>query len=220
MKFFRKIISFFKISAAIVLLAVLAINIHINLLSRKYIYQNIQDMPKTEAILVLGASVYADGRLSDMLKDRADTAIEFYQAKKSDKILASGDHGELKYDETNAMKKYLLLKDIPPKDVFLDYAGFDTYDSVYRAKEIYQIKTLAVATQNFHLPRAIYIGKALGLEVYGLGSDTHKYGGIEYNYLREVLANVKAFWDINIGIKPAFLGKAIPISGDGRESWD
>lgn len=200
--------------------ATVLINFRIDSVSKAYIFQKSGDIPKTQAVLILGASVFADGRLSDMLKDRADTAMELYRAGKAEKILASGDHGVLKYDETNAMKKYLLSQGIPSEDVFLDYAGFDTYDSVYRAKEIFGAKSLIISTQDFHLPRAVYIAKNLGIDVYGISADKHAYGGIEKNRLREIFAKVKAFLDVNFHAKPEFLGKQIPLEGDGRKSWD
>lgn len=212
----KKIIILFSVFLS----AVVLINFHVDSVSKAYIFQKSEDIPKTQAVLILGASVFADGRLSDMLKDRADTAMELYRAGKADKILASGDHGVLKYDETNAMKKYLLSEGIPPEDVFLDYAGFDTYDSVYRAKEIFGAKSLIISTQDFHLPRAIYIAKNLGINVYGISADKHAYGGIEKNRLREIFAKVKAFLDVNFHAKPEFLGKQIPLEGDARKSWD
>lgn len=200
--------------------AVILINLYVDSSSKPYIFQEERKIPKVQAVMILGASVYADGRLSDMLKDRADTAIELYRAGKAEKILATGDHGVERYDETNAIKKYLIAQGIPSGDIFLDYAGFDTYDSMYRAKAIFKATSLAVTTQNFHLPRSVYIGRSLGLEVYGLSADKHSYGNIQGNYLREIPANVKAFLDVNLYAKPEFLGKEIPLIGDGRKSWD
>ena len=150
-----------------ILLLVVFANYQIISTSNKYIIKNFSDLPHAQAVLLLGAKVKSDGMPSGILQDRIDTAIELYNAKKVDKILVSGDHGTKQYDEVNAMRKYLLDKNIPPQDIFLDHAGFDTYDSLYRARDIFQAKSLIVDTQNFHLNRALYIGKQLGLNLVG-----------------------------------------------------
>ncbi|MCK4525280.1 MAG: C39 family peptidase, partial [Candidatus Andersenbacteria bacterium] len=98
--------------------------------------------------------------------------------------------------------------------------GFDTYDSLYRAKEIFEVQSVIVTTQNFHLPRAVYIGKSLGIETYGLSADRHLYANIDYNRSREILSKVKAFFDVSLRAKPKFLGEKIPIFGDSEKSWD
>lgn len=185
------------------------------------IYKNVGQVPEgAEAVMVLGAKVYAGGRMSDMLKDRADTALEIYQAGKAKKILVSGDHGREEYDEVNAVKNYLLDKGVPAEDIFLDHAGFDTYDSMYRARDVFQIRSLIISTQDFHLPRAVYIAKSLGIEAYGISADKHIYGNTAAVQAREILARDKAWLDVALGSKPKFLGSAIPIAGDGRASWD
>ncbi len=136
------------------------------------------------------------------------------------KILASGDHGTAEYDEANAVKDYLLEKGVKGEDIFLDHAGFDTYDSLYRTKEIFQARSVAIVSQTFHLPRAVYIGRGLGLEAYGVSADRHLYGNMRNNTVREIFADVKAFWDVNLSVKPKFLGPAIPLGGDSKKSWD
>ncbi len=220
MKYIKKLLIISGVILVIVLAAVFLINFDINSGSRQYIFSETEKVPETEVALILGAKVYNDGRLSDMLRDRADTAIILYESGKADKILMSGDHGTPEYDEVNAVKNYLLGKGVKAQDIFLDHAGFDTYDSLYRAKEIFQARSVAIVSQNFHLPRAVYIGRSLGLEAYGVSADLHTYGGIENNRNREILADVKAFWDIKLGAKPKFLGSAIPLSGDSMKSWD
>lgn len=218
--FFLKTLILSALLGAVVLFAILAINLYINSQSKSLIFSDIEKVPKVQAALILGAKVYNQETMSPMLEDRADAAMELYKSKKVEKILISGDHGRNGYDEVNAARKYLLEKGIEGKDIFLDHAGFDTYDSLYRAREIFKVPSLIVATQNFHLPRAVYIGKNLSLETYGFSADKHLYAGTKYNEWREVFSKVKAFFDVGIRAKPKFLGEEIPISGDGRISWD
>lgn len=178
-----------------------------------------QDFPK-QAALVLGARVYDNGKLSDIFKDRVQTAIGLYKKGKVAKILVSGDHGQNSYDEVNAAKDFILQQGVPERDVFLDHAGFDTYDSVYRARDVFQAASLIIVTQNFHLPRALYIANSLELEACGVSADLQSYLDINKLEFRERLARVKAFLDLSFGVEPKFLGEAIPLAGDGRESWD
>lgn len=187
--------------------------------SRPYIFSEISKTPKADAIIILGASVFADGRMSDMFADRSDAALELYKNNKAGKILISGDHTGKNYDEVNPAKNYLLERGVRKNDIFLDHAGLDTYDSLYRAKEVFKIKSAIIATQNFHLPRAVYIGRTLGIDSYGFRADRHLYRDIKLNELREIFADVKAFIDVNSLAKPEFLGEPIPISGDSSKSW-
>ncbi len=201
-------------------LAVLAIDFYVGQKSESYIFQDINDLPKAEAVLVLGAKVYDSRTMSGMFQDRVDTAIELYKENKVEKILVSGDHGREDYDEVNTAKDYLLENGVGSEDIFLDHAGFDTYDSLYRAKEIFEVSSLIIATQNFHLPRAVYIGRKLDVETYGFSADKHLYAGVKYNELREIFSKVKAFLDITFHAKPKFLGEKIPITGDSKKSRD
>lgn len=219
-KIIKKILIVFGTAASAGLIAVFLINFNVNSKSRQYIFSETAKAPKADVALVLGAKVYNDGRLSDMLRDRADTAIDLYNDGKAGKILVSGDHGTAGYDEVNAIKNYLLEKEIKGEDIFLDHAGFDTYDSLYRAKRIFEARSVIIISQNFHLPRAVYIGRGLGLEAYGASADRHNYGNIKINAAREIAADVKAFWDVNLSVKPKYLGESIPISGDSKKSWD
>jgi SanA protein len=178
------------------------------------------DVPKAQAALVLGARVWRDGSMSAIFEDRAKVALRLYQEGKVEKILVSGDHGRKNYDEVNAAKKFLLDNGVPGKDIFLDHAGFDTCDSLYRARDVFTAKSLIICTQDFHLPRAIYLGRKLGLEVYGVSADLQPYVGETRRNLREKLARTKALLDIILQAKPKFLGPVIPLSGDGFASWD
>lgn len=199
---------------------VVGVNIYVIQTNSSSLFKNAQDVPQKQVALLLGAKVYQDGRMSDMLTDRAVTAVELYQNQKVQKILVSGDHGRDNYDEVNTMKKYLLDHDVPAEDIFLDHAGFDTYDSVYRAKTIFEVQSMIIVTQDFHLPRAMYIAKGLGLDAVGLAADKHQYVGESYNEFREIFARVKAFFDVSFHAQPKFGGEVIPITGDSKLSWD
>lgn len=177
---------------------------------------SVEAAPQAEAAVVLGARVYRSGALSQVLVDRVDSGIELYQKGKVKKLLLTGDHGQVAYDEVNAMRKYALNRGVPDKDIFMDHAGFSTYDSMYRAKDVFRVKKAIIVTQEFHLPRALYIARAVGLDANGVKADKREYIGMDYVYLREVLAQIKAVAQVIAGIKPKYLGPAIPISGDGR----
>lgn len=199
---------------------IFAVNALILQTTEAMIFRYVRDVPAKQVALILGAKVYPDGRMSDILTDRALTALDLYQQKKVLKILVSGDHGREQYDEVNTIKDYLLQKGVPASDIFLDHAGFDTYDSVYRAKHIFEVESLVIVTQEFHLPRALYLAKALGIDAVGVVSDRREYVQGAYNELRETFARVKAFLDVILQAKPKFLGEQIPVTGDSKASWD
>jgi SanA protein len=184
------------------------------------IYENAGDLPAADAVLVLGAAVYRDGQMSPVFADRADVALEVYRAGKVKKILISGDHSRNEYDEVNIAKNYFLQNEVPAEDIFVDYAGFNTYDSAARAKEIFKADSLIVATQEFHLPRALYLARHAGIVAHGIKADRRPYNPGFYNTWRENGARVKAFWRAFFNDSPHFLGEAVPITGDGRASWD
>lgn len=176
--------------------------------------------PSAYVAIVLGARVYPGGRLSPMLEDRIQTALELYQRGKVKRILVSGDHARPEYDEVNAMKDFLLAAGVPASDIFLDHAGFDTYDSLYRAKHIFQVDTAIVVTQEFHLPRAVYIARSVGIDAVGLSADKRPYASIRYNELREWPSRFKAFLNVALRVKPQYLGEILPITGVASASWD
>ncbi|WP_092590065.1 SanA/YdcF family protein [Acidaminobacter hydrogenoformans] len=175
---------------------------------------------QADCILVLGAGITPDGRPSYMLRDRLDKGIELYEAGAAPKLLLSGDNGQERYDEVNAMKQYVLEHGIPKEDVFLDHAGFSTYESVYRAKAIFQVERAIIVTQKYHLYRALFIAKQLGLETIGISTLERRYAGQWGRDVREFLARNKDFFQTLYKPEPTFLGEVIPISGDGRLSHD
>ncbi len=174
-----------------------------------------------DCILVLGAQVRSDGSVSLMLADRLDTALELYEAGVSDRILVSGDHARDDYDEVNAMRDYLMARGVPSSRIFMDHAGFDTYDSLYRARDVFEVRSCVVVTQEFHLKRALYIAGELGLEAQGVDAALHEYGRADYYRAREILARTKAYLDcVVLHSKPTYLGPVIPIGGDGNATVD
>lgn len=170
--------------------------------------------------IVLGAKVKADGQPSDILRDRLLTAIDLYRAGSVEKILVSGDDGQVEYDEVNAMRLYLLSADVDPDDIFLDHAGFDTYDSMIRANKVFGVTKAIVVTQTYHLPRALYLAGAFGIDAQGVAADRQTYRGILRYQARELLADTKAVVSVFAGVSPRFLGDTIDIAGDGRVTWD
>ena len=169
-----------------------------------------------DCVLVLGALVYPDGRLSAMLEDRVKTGISLYQSGAAKKLLFSGDHGREDYDEVNAMKRYALEAGVPEEDIFLDHAGFSTYESVYRAKAVFQVESVVIVTQRYHLYRALYTAQRLGLKAVGVGGALQAYVGQDKREFREFLARNKDFLFCAVKPEPTYLGSVIPISGDGR----
>ena len=185
--------------------------------TRAYVYALVADTPVTQVALVLGASVTAKGNLSPVLKERADQAVELYKAHKVSKILVTGDNATLSHDEVDPVGKYMFAQGIPKADIFLDHAGFDTYSSMYRARDVFAVTSLTIVSQPFHLPRAVYIARSLGLTAYASPAD--KNGLNIYNYVREVPATIKAEYDILFARIPKYLGQQYPIIGSGDSTW-
>lgn len=196
----------------------LSLSFWFNLKSSDYIYQEQSDIPeKYNVALVLWAQVVWK-RLSPILQDRVDTAISLYKNARIKKILVSWDNGKKYYDEVSAMKLYLLKNWVSEKDIYLDYAGFDTWDSIYRARDIFEAKNIIIVTQNFHLPRAIVIARFLGLDAIWISADKHQYKDENRNYFREVFARTKATYEMIINKKPTFLWEKIPLSWKSNAS--
>ena len=197
--------------------AALCAQVYIVVVTNASIY-NAESVPHEQVALVLGASIKADGELSPVLAERADAAVLLYSAHKVSKILVSGDNSTLQYDEVYPVGKYLLSKGIPQKDIFLDYAGFDTYSSMYRAKYVFGVSSMIIASQRFHLPRALFIARRLGLEAVGVdaGTSDEQY---DLNWLRELPATLKAAYDLYSNRQPQYLGATFPVSGDGIATW-
>lgn len=189
----------------------------------EYVYgiEDIGSLEKADCVLALGALVYSEDRLSLVLKDRVDYAIEIYKAGKADRLLFSGDHGQTDYDEVNAMMDYAISKGVPKEHIFLDHAGFSTYESMYRARDVFCVKSVIIVTQKFHVSRAVYIARALGLDAVGVNSDPRVYTTAAVDAVRESLARVKDFFSVNVFLpEPKYLGDAVPIFGDSGATHD
>ena len=196
--------------------SVFGINSHVKHRAKPYLLtQEAAASVDADCILVLGCGVRDNGEPSDMLKDRLERGIALYKAGAAPKILMSGDHGQVDYDEVNTMKQYAISAGIPSEDIFMDHAGFSTYESMYRAKDIFQAETIIVVTQQYHLYRAVYIAQQFDMEAYGVSSDYDTYAGQIVRDLREVLARVKDFGTALLKPEPTFRGTAIPINGNG-----
>lgn len=217
----KKVISIVIILLVMCSAGFLAINHYVERMGTEYIY-SAQDVPGADAILILGAYVLPDGTLSLMLRDRVTTGYELYENSKAPKIIVSGDHGRQDYDEVNTMKDFIKNKGVAGEDIFMDHAGFSTYESLYRARDIFQAKKVIIVTQQYHLLRAVFIARELGLEAYGVASDRHDYGQIMAVYeAREMAARNKDFWLVRVfKPQPTFLGEVIPVFGDGGATDD
>jgi vancomycin permeability regulator SanA len=168
-----------------------------------------------DCILVLGCGVRDDGTPSHMLEDRLRRGVELYKAGVAPKLLMSGDHGRTDYDEVNTMKQYAIAAGVPSEDIFMDHAGFSTYESMHRAKAVFCAEKILIVTQEYHLYRAIYAARALGLEAYGVACDYRTYAGQLYRDVREILARDKDFFTAIFQPKPTYGGETIPVFGNG-----
>ncbi len=204
------------------ILLLLGINGYVKLVTMKRILtlEKANQLEYVDCILILGAGVWTNNEPSPMLQDRLDTGIQLYHDGVSDKLLMSGDHGRKDYDEVNVMKQYAIDAGVPSEDIFMDHAGFSTYESLYRARDVFEVKKVVVITQKYHMYRALYDGKGLGLEVYGVASDPRRYAGQAKRDAREVLARIKDFIYIIAKPKPTYLGEAIPVNGNGNATND
>ena len=173
-----------------------------------------------DCIIVLGAGVKKDGTPSPMLRDRLDKAIELYIEGIAPKIIMSGDHGQKRYDEVNTMKKYAIDHGVPSEDIFMDHAGFSTYDSIYRERDVFQVKKAIIVTQKYHMYRALYIADKLGLEAKGIPAEDIKYSGQAGRETREILARTKEVFKCIIKPEPKYLGETIDITGNGDVTND
>ncbi|MBR2388872.1 MAG: YdcF family protein [Clostridia bacterium] len=174
------------------------------------------ELDGVDCILVLGCGLRSDGSPSDMLNDRLAVGTSLYKSGNFRAILMSGDHGRVEYDEVGAMKNFALAQNIPSTDIFMDHAGFSTYESMYRAKEIFGADKIIVVTQGYHLPRALYIASSLGIEAYGVSADVRSYRGQIIRDARELLARSKDFLYTLTKPLPTYLGEPVSLDADGN----
>ena len=173
-----------------------------------------------QCILILGAGLKPDGTPNLMLADRLDQGIARYKRGAAPKILLSGDNGQERYDEVNAMKEYCLDQGVPMEDIFMDHAGFSTYESIHRASSIFQVESMIIVTQDYHLPRACYLAEKMGIRYLGIAARQIDYGGQQGRDLREIAARCKDFFTGILKPPPTYQGEVIPIEGSGLASHD
>ncbi|NLP16099.1 MAG: DUF218 domain-containing protein [Clostridiales bacterium] len=216
-----RVFMIFIILGILGIITVLSINGYIISTSKKRIIslEQASNLDEVDCILVLGAGVWGD-RPTFMLEDRLNFGINLYKAGASDRILMSGDHGRKHYDEVNVMKDYAVNEGVLSSHVFMDHAGFSTYESIYRARDIFQAKKIIIVTQKYHLYRALYVADKLGLEAYGVASNPREYSGQRSRDIREILARIKDFLYVIVKPEPTYLGDSIPVSGDGNITND
>lgn len=216
-KLFKTILIIMLCLAIIGMATLFAVNGYVKATAKNHIItaQKATELDDVDCVIVLGCQVRGDGSLSNMLQDRLICGLEVYNKGAAPKILMSGDHGQKDYDEVNAMKQYAVDNGVPSEDVFMDHAGFSTYETMYRAKEIFEADKVIIVTQEYHLYRAVYIAEQLGIEAYGVSADLNAYAGQSFRDFREILARCKDFVKCIFKIKPTFLGEAIPVSGNG-----
>jgi vancomycin permeability regulator SanA len=213
-KLIIKICTALMLIIIISILGVFGVNYYVAKTGEGYI-KTIENTNNADCIIVLGAGVFRN-TVSVTLAKRLDMAIEVYKSGKSKKIIVSGDHGTKEYNEVGVMRDYLISKGIPKESIFMDHAGFNTYDTIYRAKDVFLVKSAIVVTQREHLLRTLYIAKKIGLPCVGVESLNYDEYEIKFQKPREFLARVKAFLQCEIlHSKPGVLGEAIPISGSG-----
>jgi len=218
---FRRIFRVGAWIAAIGFVLYLGLNAFILLYSGRYILTSEEIADKNvDCALVLGANVIAPGQLSHMLYDRVYTGVSLYTDSTVGKIIMSGDHGRSEYDEVNAMKTTAVELGVPADDIFMDHAGFSTYESAYRAQAIFGAERVCFVTQKYHLYRTIFIARMLGIEAYGVSADLRAYRNDLYNNLRESVARCKDFLFVIFKPEPTYLGEPIDLSGSGQQTDD
>lgn len=223
----KKLKILFKVFCALIVCGALLFGILNGIVigkSKPYILSesDCQKLEDVDCILVLGCAVWNNETLSDMLRDRVTVGLTLYNNGVSEKLLMSGDHGRKDYDEVNNMKQFYVDAGVDPDVVFLDHAGFSTYESMYRARDVFGVKKVVIVTQGYHLYRAVYIARTLGLEAYGVPSDLQDYSVYTNtrNTIRESLARVKDFAACIFKPEPTYLGDPVPISGSAKLSDD
>ena len=163
--------------------------------------------------------MYGNGKPTKILQDRLDRGIELYKAGAAPKLLLSGDNGKANYDEVKVMRNYCLEHGVSAEDIFLDHAGFSTYESMYRARAVFGVNSAVIVTQHYHEGRSLYTARRLGIEAVGVSAVEKDYPGDERRAVREFLSREKAFVQCLLKTKPTFLGDKIDIKGDGRVTW-
>lgn len=205
------------VAVALAIVAVFAVTNAVTIVGSKgsIVSADEASISSADAIVVLGASVFADGTPSGILQDRLDDGIALYFAGVAPKLIMSGDNGTESYNEVRVMKQYAIAQGVPSEDIFCDHAGFSTYESMYRAKYVFGCQRIVVATQTYHLYRALWSAKSLGMQATGVPSDYREYQKqLQYD-IREVPARTKDFFKALFRMPSTYVGDAISLDQDG-----
>lgn len=213
----RKIVLRLSLLVFTGILTFAGINFYVKSSSNPYCFRNVESLPEVPVAIVFGAGI-RNNAPSKYLKDRLDAGIRAYKAGKARKLLLSGDNGSKSYDELAVMKTYCADHGVDTLNIFVDYAGFDTYSTLYRAKYIFGVQEAVLVTQNYHLDRAVFIARHLDIDAVGYAADRGGYSNLRKNKIRELFATVKSFVDVLYGRKPKFLGKKVNLDGKGNFS--
>ena len=208
----------FVIAGIVLLIGIAAVSLSVYMVkaTEKNIFtaDTFKNDEKADCILILGAGV-KDDKPKPMLRDRLLTGIELYKSGAAEKIIMSGDHGRADYDEVNVMRAFALEQGVRAEDIFLDHAGFSTYDSVYRAKNIFGAENIIIVSQKYHLYRALYISEKLDVKAAGVSANLNTYGGQLKRDIREIIARDKDFFKCIVKPEAEIMGDKIPLDGDG-----
>ena len=204
------------IGIIILMIAIFSLNIYVVNNTKNEIVkeENVSNIEGVDCILILGAGIWGD-KPSPMLEDRLKEGIVLYKQGTTKKIIMSGDHSREDYDEVKIMKEYAESEGVPSEDIFMDHAGFSSYDSVYRAKEIFGVQKMIIVTQKYHLYRSLYIAKKLGIEAYGIESNLRTYPGQVFREIREILARDKDYFKCIMKPEASIMGEKISLDGSG-----
>ena len=216
-----------KILLAVLILAgvaaVLAVTLNLIVcLSTKDRMQSVGDSLDSrgyDCIIVLGCGVWGDTP-SPLLTDRLDAAIELYRAGAAPKLLMSGDHGQKDYDEVSVMRRYAMERGVPSEDIFLDHAGFSSYETMWRAANVFGVRRAIVVTQKYHLFRSLYDARAFGIEAEGAIATGHTFASLPMWEARECLARMKDFFWCILKPSATYGGDPIDIHGNGEVTVD
>lgn len=206
--------------ALLICLSAATVNVYVTSETSQLIKEDARTVKPAYTAILLGSLVFPSGNLSRVMQLRADKAIELYNAGTVKRILVSGDHGTKEYDEVNGIKNYLEKHGVPKQDIFLDHAGFNTYDSMVRAKEVFKVDDAVIVTQEFHLARALYIADRIGISAEGIIAENPERMNVQRFVVREKLARVKSFAEVQLGLDPTYLGPEIPIDGNSALTFD
>ena len=212
----NRMIKIMIIGIIILMIAIFSLNIYVVNNTKNEIVkeENVSNIEGVDCILILGAGIWGD-KPSPMLEDRLKEGIVLYKQGTTKKIIMSGDHSREDYDEVKIMKEYAESEGVPSEDIFMDHAGFSSYDSVYRAKEIFGVQKMIIVTQKYHLYRSLYVAKKLGIEAYGIESNLRTYPGQVFREIREILARDKDYFKCIMKPEASIMGEKISLDGSG-----